>query len=293
MTIDRPCEASPIKSRATKVEMEARAVFLIDYARANHPVTVRQLFYAATVAAVPGIDKSEAGYSRVQVQVLKLRQSGRLPYHWIADGTRWMIAPETFDGWEDALRSTARTYRKSLWSDAEYKVEIWLEKDALAGVLHPVVDAYDVALAPTRGYTSESFAYSSVAGLRGGDRGLWVYALYDCDRSGQDAANSLKEKVFRFGESYDVPVVFEQLGLSPEQVAEWGLPTRAPKTETAADRRWPHDFAAELDAIPPDTLRTMVAEAIENHLPRQELEHLKRVEAEERRTLREFIGGWQ
>lgn len=56
-------EASPIKrKRATKAEMEARALFFIDYARQHGPVTVRGLYYQAEVANVPGIDKTESGY---------------------------------------------------------------------------------------------------------------------------------------------------------------------------------------------------------------------------------------
>lgn len=71
--------ASPIKRRrATRDEMEERAEFLIGYARKHGPVTVRQLFYAATVAGIVGIDKTEAGYNKVQVQVLDLRRAGRL-----------------------------------------------------------------------------------------------------------------------------------------------------------------------------------------------------------------------
>ena len=68
------------------------------------------------------------------------------------------------------------------------------------------------------------------------------------------------------------------------------LPTRPAKRASVADQRWPYDFAAELDAIPPDTIRAMVKEAIENHLPQWHLKQLKAIEAEERETLMRFIG---
>ncbi len=129
------CQASPIKrNRATKAQMEDRAKFLINYAMEHGPVTVRQLFYAATVYDL--IEKSESGYNKVQAQVLALRRDGRLPYHCIADATRYMRKPRTFDGWEDALQDTARLYRKALWADTDLQVEIWIEKSALAGVLY-------------------------------------------------------------------------------------------------------------------------------------------------------------
>ncbi len=95
----------------------------------------------------------------------------------------------------------------------------------------------------------------------------------------------------RFGREYGVPVEFRLLGLTLDQVEEMALPTRPAKRVSKADQRWPHGFAAELDAIPPDTLRSMVRDAIEQHLPAHELEHLKRIEAAERETLMQFIGG--
>ena len=285
-------EASPIKRRrATAAEMEARAQFFIDYAERHGPVTVRQLFYAATVANVPGIDKTEAGYSKVQTQVLALRRAGRLDYDDIADSTRWMRRPRTFDGWQDALAATARTYRKSLWSESAVEVEVWLEKNALAGVVYPVTDELDVSLMVTSGYTSETFAYEAVQRLRHTGRHLVIYSMYDFDRSGKDAEASLREKVERFGAEFDVSVEFHPLALTAQQVASMNLPTRPPKANTPADRRWPHPYAAELDAIPPDFLRDLVRFSIEEHLPTYELRRLREIEAAERRTLLHFIEG--
>lgn len=289
--MDGVYRASLIKHRrASHKEMEARAQFLIDYAGRHGPVTVRQLFYAATVADVPGIDKTEAGYAKVQVQVLDLRRAGRLPYGNISDATRYMRKPRTYDGWQEALENTALLYRKALWADSDEAVEIWLEKSALAGVIYPVTSEYDVPLMPTGGYSSETFAYGAVNALRGTGKTLVIYAFYDFDRSGRDAALSLEEKVTRFGLEFDVPVRFNHLGLTFEQVLSERLPTRPAKRSTVADQRWPYDFAAELDAIPPDRIRQIVRDAIEDHLPRWELQHLKQVEAEERSTLRRFIG---
>ena len=172
---------------------------------------------------------------------------------------------------------------------AAVEVEIWIEKSALAGVLWPVTSEYDVPLMPTGGYTSETFAFEAVDALRGTGQTLVAYALYDFDRSGQDAAASLREKVERFGDEFDVPVVFYHLGLTLTQVVGLKLPTRPAKRGTPADLRWPYPFAAELDAIPPDTLRDMVRSAIEMHLPADQLAVLKDVEAGERRQLMQMV----
>jgi hypothetical protein len=129
-------EASRIKRRrATQDEMEERARFLIDYAGGHGPITVRGLYYQAEVAGIPGIDKDENSYCKVQRQVLALRRAKRLSYHDIADSTRWVRKPNTYSGVEQALRDMAKFYRKALWDDADCYIEIWIEKDALAGVV--------------------------------------------------------------------------------------------------------------------------------------------------------------
>ena len=284
--------ASPIKRRrATKAEMEERARFLIDYANTHGPVTVRGLYYQAEVAGLPGITKKSTDYDKIQAQVLKLRREGRMPYEAIADATRWMRRPRTYHDWQDALIETARTYRRTMWRDAPVNLEFWLEKDALAGVIHPVTSEYDVPLMVTRGFSSETFAYEAVKAHEGSDRPYVVAALYDFDRAGHDAARSLREKVKRFAEEIDVEVRFHLLALNYDDVKQRNLPTRPPKRETAADRRWPYSIACELDAIPPDDLRELVRGTIEEFLPREEVARIRRTERMERETLYQFMRG--
>jgi len=85
-------------------------------------MTVRQVFYQATVRGI--VEKTEAGYAKVQTDLVVMRKAGDLPYGWLADNTRWQRRPRTYDGIEDALEETARLYRKSLWNDADSYVEI-------------------------------------------------------------------------------------------------------------------------------------------------------------------------
>jgi len=284
-------EASPLKRvRATKAEMEERAEFLIEYASEHGPVTVRGLYYQAEVASLPGITKDDKDYAKVQRQVLLLRRAGRLDYAAIADATRWMRKPRTHDSVEAALRDTAAHYRKALWNDAEEYVEIWCEKDALAGVIYPITSLYDVPLMVTRGFSSETFAYEAIAARKGDDRPYYVYALVDFDRAGRDGANSLQEKLERFASEEGIDLVFEQIAVTEKQITDWNLPTREPKRKSAADRKWPHDFACELDAIPPDRLRDLVETYINLHLPQDKLEILKAAEESERDIITRLVG---
>jgi hypothetical protein len=282
-------EASPIKRqrhKATRTEMEARAEFLLSYAEEHGPVTVRQLYYRATVEGLPGIDKTERGYIKIQRQVLSLRREGRLDYGHIADATRWMRKPRSYDSVEDAIEQTARLYRRSLWTDADSYVEVWCEKDALAGVIFPVTARNDVGLMVARGFASETFCYEAIAQREGDDRDYYVYYLGDFDRSGHDAARTLEEKLTRFAEEEGIEVIFEQLAVNEHQIAAWELPTREPKRQSPADRNWPHDFACELDAIEPDMIRHLVEDAIDRHIDQDQLAVLKVAEQSERELLK-------
>jgi hypothetical protein len=279
-------DASPVKRRrATKAEMEERAEFLLAYAKEHGPVTVRGLYYQAEVAEVPGIDKTKNAYSRVQRQVLGLRRAGRMPYKHIADATRWMRKPTSYDSVSDALITTAYVYRRALWRDASEVPEVWLEKDAIAGTIYPVTSENDVPLMVTRGFCSETFAFEAIESRGDDQRPYYVYYLGDFDRSGRDAAKSLKKKLEEFGSEKGIEVHFVELAVTLKQIRDLGLPTREPKRGTAADKAWPYDFACELDAIPPDTLRQIVREAIERHLPARQLKILKVAEESERSLL--------
>jgi hypothetical protein len=290
--VDQIYEASPIKKRrvrATKTEMEERADFLADYANAHGPVTVRGLYYQAEVRGLPGIDKTDAGYNKIQIQVLNLRREGRLNYKQVADATRWMRKPRSHDGIEQALEETARTYRKALWADTNDYLEIWCEKDALAGVIYPVTERFDVPLMVTRGFSSETFAFEAIDHRGDDDRNFYVYYLGDFDRAGRDAARSLEEKLKRFAAGKRVKIFFRTVAVTKSQIAQWDLPTRQPKRNSPNDRSWPYTFCCELDAIPADRLRRIVEQAITRHLPQHQFQILKVAEESERELFARFV----
>jgi hypothetical protein len=279
-------EASPIKRRrANKAEMETRREGLLRIVAAMEPMTVRQVFYQATVHGL--VEKTEAGYGQVQRELAKLRRDGRLPWGWIADNTRWQRKPRSYSDPDEALRHTARFYRKDLWSHAEDYVEIWCEKDALAGVLFEVTADYDVPLMVARGYASLSFLHSAAENIAAIDRPTFIYHLGDYDPSGQNAADKIEEELCRFCE--DVPLWFERLAVTEPQIEAWDLPTRpTKKTDTRA--KGFGKLSCELDSIDPHRLRDLVREAIERHLPPEQFRILKVAEESERELIHQWAG---
>jgi hypothetical protein len=249
-----------------------------------NPMTVRQVFYQATVHGL--VEKAESGYAKVQNDLVLMRKSGELPYSWLADNTRWMRKPNTFDSIGDALSDTARLYRKALWRDIDCYVEVWLEKDALAGVVAPITSAFDVPLMVARGYASLSFLHSAAEQIEEIDKPTFIYHLGDFDPSGVNAAEKIESTLREMAPYGDI--TFERIAVTPEQIADWNLPTRPTK---ASDSR-AKDFgpvSVELDAIDPNRLREIVREAIEQHMPPRQFEILKAAERSERELLRSLV----
>ena len=211
-----------------------------------------------------------------------MRRSGMMPYGWLADSTRWQRKPKTYSGVADALEHTAKFYRRALWDGIDAYAEIWLEKDALAGVIYPITSMYDVPLMVARGYASLSFLHSAAEAINDLIVPVYIYHLGDFDPSGVNAGEKIEETLREMAP--DAEIYFERVAVTPEQIAVWDLPTRPTKaTDTRAK-----SFCAEsveLDAIAPDDLRTLVSDVIERHLPQQEFEILKEAEKSERELL--------
>ena len=280
-------EASPIKRlRATKAEVEARREALLDIIDDGKPMTVRQVFYQATVRGL--VEKAETGYSKVQTDITLMRRDGSLPYDWLADNTRWQRKPNTFDSVEDALRETARFYRKNLWRDADAYVEIWLEKDALSGVIYPVTSMYDVPLMVARGYASLSFLFSAAEYINTLDIPAYIYHLGDFDPSGVNAGEKIEEMLRELAP--DADIVFERIAVTEEQITDWDLPTRPTKASDTRAKTFSSALSVELDAIEPNQLRALVQETIERHLPAEQFEVLKAAEESERDIITRLVG---
>jgi len=242
------------------------------------PMTVRQMFYR--MSAQRFVPKTEGGYRQVQYALTAMRQQRAIPYDWLADNTRWVRKPRTYSSLSDMLRESQELYRRALWDEQDAYVEIWLEKDALAGVIYPVTERWDVPLYVTRGYPSLSYLYNAAEHLRDIDKPVFIYHFGDYDASGVDAARAIQEGLRDFGAEFH----FERAAVTRQQIDEYGLQTRPAKRSDPRARGFGHE-AVELDAMPPDLLRGLVEHCIHQHIDWASLWRLKRVEEAERESL--------
>ncbi|MFV2064847.1 MAG: DUF2399 domain-containing protein, partial [Chloroflexota bacterium] len=272
---------SLIRRRRTRADIDAIKDAMAAVLTEQRPMTVRQVFYQLVPSGV--IEKTEREYKQTVCRLLaEMRLEGTVPFGWIADSTRWMRKPRTFDSAEDALLATARLYRRSVWRDQHEYVEVWLEKDALAGVLYAVTGDYDVPLMVTRGYASLSLLHEAAEAIAAQGKPTTIYYFGDLDPSGVDIARNVEERLTEFAPKADI--TFERVAVTPEQVDLLGLPTRPTKMTDSRSRNF-HGDSVEVDAISATTLREMARTSIEAHIEPETLRAIELAEASERSIL--------
>jgi hypothetical protein len=262
--------------------MQAIRAAILDVLSAVQPATVRQTFYQLVNRGV--IAKTEAQYKHTVVRLLgQMRRAHQIPFGWIADYTRWMRKPSTYSSLADMLERSAELYRRALWDAAKVYVEIWLEKDALSGVLYPVTAEFDVPLMVTRGYPSISFLHAAAEEIEERGKPTYIYYFGDCDPSGEDISRAVEAGIREFAPNAEI--YFERVAVTRQQIIDMNLPTRPTKTTDSRSKNFEGE-SVEVDAIDPNTLRDLVRACIVQHVDADEVARLEVIEAASRESLK-------
>ena len=269
------------RNRRTKADISTIETAIVEALQADHPMTVRQLFYQLVSTGV--VVKTERAYKGLVGRLcVRLRRAGVLPYDWLADSTRWMRKPTSYSSLEAALRRTAETYRRSLWADADTYCELWLEKDSLAGVLYDVTAQWDVPLMVTRGYPSLSYLFEAAETIKAQQRPVCLYYFGDHDPSGIDIPRKVEADLRQMAPRAEI--YFERVAVTPQQIRNLRLPTRPTKTTDSRAKRF-RGRSVEVDAIPAHTLRQIAEQCIRQHIDTHQLDVLRVAEESEREIL--------
>jgi hypothetical protein len=277
---------SPIKrQRFTNAQLAELDAAIYEVCDAEKPLTIRGCFYRVMSRGL--VPKTEAGYGRVQREVLKMRRRGALPYNWIADGTRYRVKPASYSSVDRALDALASSYRRDLWDNQGVHVEVWVEKDAITSVISSVTAPWDVPIFVARGFASETFLYSTAQDIIYDDKPAVIYQLGDHDPSGLVAWQHTKDRLQEFAP--DIEFEFERLAVTPEQIDEYDLPTRP--TKKSNHSKGFEGESVEVDAVPSTILRELVGDAIESWIDQDALRLTRTVEANERAGLEALAAG--
>lgn len=285
--------ASTLKRvRRTKAELEQLDQQILDVLQADHPQSVRHVFYRMTDPRLPEpVEKSDRGYRHVQDRCAKMRKAGKMPYGWIADMSRRGYYVSTFDGAGDFLRRMRGLYRADLWRDADYRCEVWCESRSIASVIQNDCDEFAVDLFPAGGFASLSFIHGCAEAHNdtGDTRPLVILYVGDYDPAGvlidQSIESGLRQHLHE-----DIALIFNRIAINEHQIERYDLPTKPRK---ATDRRSLHVAeTVEAEAMPANLLRGILRTEIEALLPPAALAAAKVAEESEREHLLRMAEMW-
>src|SRR5262249_48885635 len=137
---------------------------------------------------------------------------------------------------------------RSLWDNQDAYVEVWLEKDALAGGLYEVTEQWDVPLMVTRGYPSISYLHSAAESIEAEAKPAYLYYFGDHDPSGVDITRAVEPGIREFAP--DVDITFTRVAVTQDQILELHLPTRPTKASDTRSKgfcgEWHSQFALDV-----------------------------------------------
>ncbi len=287
-------------------------------------LTLRQLYYQLVSKDL--IPNKEAEYKRVGMIVSRARLGGMLDWDAIEDRVRTPERPPEFDSLDDLVEAAFHSFRLPRLEGQERYVELWVEKDALAGVLAPIARRYHVTLMVNRGYSSTSAMRESGLRVReqcekiGTSEAVILY-LGDLDPSGEDMVRDVSERLHQFvnsglqvsysaGRPYaggnvhvelvekarkrlpEIEVDVRKLALTPAQVEEHDPPPNPAKVTDSRAAKYIEehgDSSWEVDALPPSVLRDIIEENLDELVDQEKVEEVKAREDSEKQRLRRAL----
>jgi hypothetical protein len=282
------------RARRTKAAIGEIRQAIHDVVEEDPPMTVRQVFYQLVTRSI--IDKTEEAYQGTVIRLMtEMRLAGDLPYSWVVDESRRVRITQTYDSVADAIEKTATFYRRSALTLSSDYVEIWVEKDALAGSMWDVTSDYDVPLMVSRGMPSLTFLHGSalaIASAAEQNKRAYIYQFGDHDPSGVLIPQTIERRLKEMCEQLDCPAPYvERVALTKAQIKKHRLPTRPTKREGNRHANGFVGNSVELDALRPSVLRTMVRKVIEQHISPTETLVLREAEDSERELIRAWRPG--
>lgn len=249
----------------TIIEQAAR--ICRDYRNQGYDLTLRQLYYQFVSKAL--IPNTEQSYKRLGSIINDARLAGELDWDYIVDRTRNLRSLSHWENPAEIVEAVAKQYRTDKWADQKERPEVWIEKDALVGVIEGVCQANDVAFFSCRGYTSQSEVWGAaqrLQGYRDADQEPVIIHLGDHDPSGIDMTRDIYDRLelFLAGD----PVEVERIALNRNQVDQYNPPPNPAKLTDARAQGYiaRHGRSSwELDALEPTVLAALIQDAIDGH----------------------------
>lgn len=278
--------------RVSRVIIERANSIIAEYQADGFTLTLRQLYYQFVARGL--IPNTLKDYKRLGSIINDARLAGLIDWYAIEDRTRGLATHPFWDTPEQILRNSADGFDMDRWDGQPNRVEVWIEKEALAGVFDRVCTEFQVPYLSCRGYSSQSEAWRAA-------QRLWRYKKFgqtpvilhfgDHDPSGIDMTRDIIDRMEVFGVNMEV----RRLALNMDQVEEYDPP---PNPAKEADSRFGAYIAEfgdecwELDALEPSVLVNLARENIEAFIDQEAWDATEEEVAEGRRKLTQIADRW-
>lgn len=263
-----------------------------EYVAQGFILTLRQIYYQFVARdLLPNIPQS---YKRLGGIVSDGRLAGLIDWRYIEDRTRAVRSNTHWDGPEDIIKGSADGYEIDKWQGQPTRCEVWIEKDALVGVIEGVCREEDVPHFSCRGYSSQSAMH------RAGNRLLWhenqgsqtvIFHLGDHDPSGLDMTRDIEDRLAMFGSRVDV----RRIALNMDQIEEHNPPPNPAKVTDSRAEQYilEHgDESWELDSLEPSMLVDLVRDSIREVREQSAWDGMVEQENEEQELLAKTVEHW-
>lgn len=269
-----------------RVIHEANAI-IERYQEQGFTLTLRQLFYQLVSQNL--LPNSEHAYKNLGAVISDGRLAGLIDWEAIEDRVRVPWQPPEFENLDQLVEAALASYRLPRWKGQARYVELWVEKDALAGVLRPMASEFHVTLMVNRGYSSQSAMFEAAARFRT-HQGQDCVLLYlgDHDPSGEDMVRDIGARLELFG----VEVEVRKIALTMPQVKHYKPP---PNPAKLSDSRTPgyimrHGASSwEVDALPPEVLQQLIRQHIADLVDKKLMDQQQAQEKKDKQTLRKAL----
>lgn len=250
---------------AAKLAVIKQANAIIDaYEAQGFDLTLRQLYYQFVARDLIANQQSE--YKKLGDIINDGRLLGLIDWDRIVDRTRNLQKRSTWQTPAEIVKSAAHSFHVNYWEGQAYWPEVWIEKDALIGVIEGVCEELDVPYFSCRGYTSQSEMWGAAQRLTSyvnHDQIPIIFHLGDHDPSGKDMTRDIIDRLQLFvGTEIDV----KRLALNMDQVEQYNPPPNPCKVTDTRATAYIREFGGEsweLDALEPAVLAALIRNNVE------------------------------
>lgn len=257
-----------------------------EYADEGYDLTLRQLYYqfvardcfpddrrwrwtgSRWVRDPKGTKNAEPNYKWLGGLVNDARLTGLIDWDSIIDRTRKYESLSHWRNPAEIIQSAADSYANDTRIDQPDYIEVWVEKDALAGVIKQACNPLDIGYFSCRGFVSQTemrvAAQRFIIHEHRHSQNAFLIHLGDHDPSGIDMSRDIQDRLIMFGSSAKV----ERIALTMEQIEEQQPPPNPAKTTDSRYRQYREkygDDSWELDALDPRYMVELVTKAIKRH----------------------------